>query len=169
MLEYNLSAPQSPFGICNINFVDASGNRPFPYTSYSSYAIPKISYSNAANLVVHFNVKMLNFTSEDYMRTAVVVELMDNSGRPYYFELDIEDGSRLILPYLNSAGGVWEQAYADVAIGKWVHFDIPFNAFINKDASQVAKNCFIQAFYLVNECFGSGYVSYDVTNWWLTI
>ncbi len=137
--------------------------------SYSNYAIPKIYYNNAANLVVHFDIKMLNFTTEDFMRTAVVVELMDSFGHPYYFELDIKDGSKETLPYLNSAGGVWEQVYTDVAIGQWVHFDIPFNAFINTYASQIGKNCFIEAFYLVNECYGSGYVSYDVTNWWLTI
>jgi len=169
VLGYNLSAPQNPFGICDINFVNASGNRPFPYMSYSNYAIPKIYYNNGANLVVHFDLKMLNFTTEDFMRTAVVVELMDGFGHPYYFELDIKDGPTVTLPYLNSAGGIWEQAYTNVAIGQWVHFDIPFNAFVNTYASQIGKNCFIEAFYLVNECYGSGYVNYDVTNWELTI
>lgn len=169
VLDYNFSAPQSPFGICDITFNDASGNRPFPYMSYSNYAIPKIYYGNAADIEVHFDIRMLNFTTHDDMRTAVVVELIDKLGHPYYFEQDIKDGPNEMMPYLNSKIGVWEQVYANVSMGQWVHFDIPFNSFINAYAPQIAKNCFIGAFYLVNECFGSGYVNYDVANWWLTV
>lgn len=167
-LDYNFNGPHSPFGICNIDFVNASGNRPFPYMSYSNYAIPKIYYSNATKIVVHFDIKMLNFTTENYMRTGVVVELMDNSGHPYYFEQDIKDGAKEILPYFDSTLGVWENVYNNATNGEWLHFDVPFNTFISTHASQTVNNCFVQAFYLVNECFGSGYVSYYVTNWSLT-
>jgi hypothetical protein len=168
-LDYNFSASQSPFGICDITFDGASGNRPFPYMSYSNYAIPKIYYGNAANLEVHFDIRMLNFTTQDNMRTAVVVELIDKFGHPYYFEQDVKDGPNEMMPYLNSEIGVWEQVYADVSVGQWVHFDIPFNSFIDAYAPQIAKDCFIGAFYLVNECFGSGYVRYDIANWRLTV
>ena len=280
-LGYDFTDPQNPFGTCKIDFVDAYGNRPMPFMSTSYGAFPKIFFNSTINPTIHFDIKMLNFTTKDFMRTAAVVVLMDNSGHKYYFEQDIKDGPNEIQqevptqpsvdhfdfstisspqttdvpfsiritakdqsgnrvdfngqvffgdylgsipsgvtitfrngvwsgsgalhiagtdynfvatldgsvrsqsntfdvigtaasansPVLNSDGGVWEKVYGSVALNKWTHFDIPFSSFINsiKSFEPIRDNCFIESFYLVNECFGNGYVSYDVKNWWLTV
>lgn len=91
-LGYNLEIESNLYGTCTINFVDAYGNRPMPFMSYEYGAIPKILLNNTINPTIHFDIEMLNFTTNDFMRTAAVICLKDNSGNQYYFEQDIKDG-----------------------------------------------------------------------------
>lgn len=279
-LGYNLENESNFYGTCKIDFVDAYGNRPMPFMSNQYGAIPKILFNTTINPTIHFDIQMLNFTTDDFMRTAAVICLKDNSGNQYYFEQDIKDGPNLILAtsaesivdhfefsaipspqtvnvpfsttimaedssgnrvnfngsvylgdllgsvpsgtiitfengiyrgsgalrfagienvYVETLDGsvrsnsnsfevigaskltaqitptpssfVWEKVYSNVSLNQWVHFDVPFSSFIKgtKSLNPPPDGCYIESFYLVNECFGNGYISYNIKNWWLTV
>lgn len=72
---------------------------------------------------------------------------------------------------------VTEVYYANISTGVWLHLDVRFEDFMQNAAAQPPvlrffmaqpSSTFIESVYLVNECFGSGNVSYSLANWWIT-
>ena len=169
-LGYDFSDAKNPFGTCDINFLNASGNRPMPFMSSLNGAFPKILLGNAPNLTLGFDVRLRDFSSTVFMRSAAVIALMDNLGNRFYFEQDIQDTpmARAQMPY--SSSDTWETIYADIVANQWVHLDVPFEPYLRSlGLWSWLSGCFVESCYLVNECFGSGHVAYDVKNWWLFV
>ncbi len=180
-MSYDFSDPQTPSALGDFRFVNASGNRPFAFTSALNGAFPKLYLNETSNIVVHFDIKFNSFSSDrhSWLRTSVVVALQnDNGSDRLYFEQDIKSNAlaRAALPLHGS--DVTEIYYANIKNGKWVHLDVPFEDFIQNTANRPPKagdffdspnSTFVESVYLVNECFGNGHVSYNLANWWITV
>ena len=178
MLGFNYSDPNNPFGVCNIEFINAAGNRPFPYVNMFDGAFPRLYLNQISHIIVHFDIKLNVFTydSNSALRMAVVVSL-DNGINNIYFEQDIQDSPKSAagLPYVGS--NVAEIHYQSIKNGTWVHLDVAFENFMQQYATyQFAKpffatpnSTFLETCYLVNECYGTGNVSYDIKNFWITV
>ncbi len=179
-LGYNLNDSVNPVAQCNIDFEHSNGNRPFPYMSTLNDAFPKLYLNQTRNLVVHFDINLQEFAfnSRGWLRTGVVVALQNEADSSrIFFEQDIQDSPRAEASLPLVGGNVAENFYANIPSDTWVHLDVPFEEFMqNQSTSPFAQPffsasnlTFIESVYLVNECFGSGQVTYSVANWWITV
>jgi len=178
ILGFNYSDPSNPFGVCDIQFIDAGGNRPFPYMNMFDGAFPRLYLNQIGDITVHFDIKLNDFTydSNTALRMAVVV-VLDNGTSKIYFEQDIQDSplSAAGLPYVGS--NVVEIHLQTIENGTWVHLDVDFEKMLQTYSTfQFAKSffvfsnsSFVASCYLVNECYGTGNVSYDIKNFWITV
>jgi hypothetical protein len=178
-LGYNFTDSNNPTATCSLDFVNSSGNRPFPFMSSLNHAFPKLYLNQTRNIAVHFDINLQDFAfgSRGWLRIGVVVALQNeaNSSR-IFFEQDIQDSpsAQAELPLL--CGDVAEKFYANINRDTWVHLDVPFGDFMqNQSTAQFAQSffstsnsTFIESVYLVNECFGNGHISYSIANWWIT-
>jgi hypothetical protein len=179
-LTYNISESYNSVGHCTINFINANGNRPYPFMSTLNGAFPKLYLNQISNLTVHFDINMQQFSTSNkgWLRTSVVIALQNQANNQrIYFEQDIQDSPRAKAALPIIGGTVAEQYFTAIELNTWVHLDIPFEEFIREQsASTFAKpffknpdQTFLESVYLVNECFGNGQVQYSIKNWWITV
>jgi hypothetical protein len=178
-LGYNFTDSAKPIAQCDIDFFNAYGNRPFPFMSSLNDAFPKLYLNQTRNIVVHFDIKLQEFACDrrSWLRTSVVVALQNEAdSKRIFFEQDIQDSpsAKAALPLVG--GDVAERCYTNINSDTWVHLDVPFGEFMQSQShAQFAQpffsdlnGTFVESVYLVNECFGNGYVSYSIANWWVT-
>lgn len=177
-MGFDFSDSENPVAICDLKFVNASGNRPFAFMSALNGAFPKMYLNQTSNIVVHFDINLEDFTWEpgSWLRTGVVVAIQSNNGSERaYFEQDIKDSdlAKLAMPF--HGRDVTESLFTDIEIGIWQHLQVPFDNIIQSDPPPIAEpflqqpnSTFIESVYLVNECFGSGHIKYSLANWWIT-
>jgi hypothetical protein len=179
-LTYNFSDPSNSIGQCTLNFVNASGNRPYPFMSTLNGAFPKLYLNQTSNLTVHFDINMQQFNTsrKGWLRTSVVIALQNEANNQrIYFEQDIQDSPRAKAALPVIGGTVAEQYFTNIDLNTWVHLDVPFEEFMHEQANaSFAKpffanpdQTFLESVYLVNECFGDGQIQYSIKNWWITI
>ncbi len=179
-LGYDFSDPDMPVAVCDLQFVNARGNRPFAFMSTLNGAFPKMYLNETSNIVVHFDIKLDNFSCNrrSWLRTSVVVALQnDESPDRIFFEQDIKDNPRARAALPVQGQEVKEIYYADIGMGNWTHLDVPFEDFMQDSATEpfaqpflsAPNSTFIESVYLVNECFGSGHIQYSLANWWITV
>jgi hypothetical protein len=172
---YDFTAYNSPFAKCEVSFINTLvDNRPLPFMTLAKGAIRKLFISNiTGELKVSFDINLHNFTmNNDWLRTGVVLCFTDGNYH-FYFERDIKDTNwvRSAMPYMNpnnDPNGVWMDIIADVSLNVWTHFDIQFKSFITS-CGMWKSNLWLDSVYIVNECDGSGYIKYDIKNFWVTI
>lgn len=179
-MTYDFSSPDQPLALCDLQFVDANGNRPYPFMSTLNGAFPKLYLSQTLNVVVHFDIKLDEFAADpqSWLRMGVVVALQtDGNSERAYLEQDIKDSAQPLASLPVHCNDVSEIYFVNISIGAWMHLDVPFEDFMQNVAMQPSllrsfmaqpNSTFIESVYLVNECFGSGHVRYSLANWWIT-
>lgn len=179
-LGFNLEEP-SPYGIADITFINAQGNRPFPHQASDRGTLLEVRATQG--LILGCDIFLEDFAAEDTcMRTALVAVARRLDGTPFYFEANIKDSIpalRDVIPYRwdgpESAGD--ERVFFDLSLNQWSHVAVDFGRWMVERGMGQRPIFWI---YLVNECLkqwrtrdgdiatgsGSGHVKYQVRNFW---
>lgn len=121
-------SPDGTYGISQLHFENAHGNRPFPYQAVARGTMNLVPISS--NVTLEADVLIENFEDDNTMlRMALVVHLAE---KDIYLEQDFKDSpkAKAIMPF--TSPNCNEDIVADVPLNVWTHIKVDFMAFAKR-------------------------------------